>query len=344
MTQTFERPTLEDYLGPGATRFFGGGYRRIREHVQDLALDVRADGSGTVAAAARVRFPADWSVKNRGEIPPHLSTIDALVIAARLAEFYVSAAYGLDAAQRRRMWLRRVDVRAGTDPTEEGFEGLPAVAAAQPAAPTDDAGPGAPGYVTVLRCRIARMSVRCEVVHDAGVPVPQSRTLSTAEELLGPLAARPYGDGYRHRTNAVRELAVDLAALAVEGRVSTDLEPGTAAPGNGLEGLYQPTMTYVDLFVVGLQFGQILLYGLDGVSRADSQTLWMRRTTFTSRRPRRRGPEPVPVRTKLVEPMQVADDQGLWRTADIVTETPGASMRCLVSHLLPPGTRVDGRS
>jgi len=326
--------SVDDFLGPSASRFFGSGYRRIGEHIGGLSLVTGPDGHGSVKGTARVVFPADWSVKRQGGVRPHLSTIDALVFAARLAELYLTAAYGLGPEERSRMWLRRVDIRAGSAPTETELDNL-AVSAALKS--TDDAphSPRGRARVSVLNCRVAQMAVRCEVEHAAGIAVPATLALDSPDDLLGPASQRPYGDGFRNQRNHITDVAVSADSLAADARLAVGQADSAAVAEYGLEGAYQPSMTLVEAFVVALQLGQVLLYRLDAVPRAESQTLWMRRTTLEADSPHRDAAQPAPVRAELVDPMLVESADGVWRSADIVSDCLGVRTRCLVSHRLP---------
>lgn len=332
METTFVRGSADDYLGPASSRFFGSGYRRIGEVIRDVTMDVGDGGHGSVQGTAQVVFPGDWSVKRRGGIPPHLSTIDAVVFTAQLAELYLTAAYGLCREDRRRSRLRRVDIRAGSAPAEEGLDRLPVSAALR----STLAAPESPlGHVSQLACRIGQMSVRCEVEHPIRHPAAATAlALSTPDELLGPSSQRPYGDGFRNRRHALTDVAVSDDALAVTAQLAVAPSDPDVPATEGFEGAYQPSVTLVDAFVVALQLGQILLYQLDGVERADSQTLWMRRTTLEASAPRRASGLAAPVRAELADPELVDAKDGVWRSADIVASCHGVTTRCFVSHRL----------
>src|SRR5882724_4188968 len=109
--------SIDDYLGPGETRFFARGYQRVGYETGDLVVD---PGQARVSATATLRYPADWSRKAVGtDLVPHLSTVDSLVLGVQLAEAYLAHALGLDAGARRSARLRRVRLQAGTTPQED---------------------------------------------------------------------------------------------------------------------------------------------------------------------------------------------------------------------------------
>jgi hypothetical protein len=90
----------------------------------------------------------------------------------------------------------------------------------------------------------------------------------------------------------------------------------------------------IDCFVTALQLGQVLLYELDGVSRAESSTLWMRKTVLelVTAKP---VTGPIPAHVVLEDSTLLNSRTGIWRSADIVTEFHGIRLRCSVAHQIP---------
>jgi hypothetical protein len=179
--------SIDDCLGPGATRFFGSGYRRVRYRLDDT---VNRDGG--VRGEAGVIYPADWSRKaGKGDLRPHLSTIDALILGAELADALVAGP----------RWLRRVDIKAGTAPYEAGLDRFPVTASRRPT----EGAPGRP--VSTVDCRIGNMDVRCEIEHGRG-PVRAERPL--------------YGHDYRDQRQAIEAVAVDVERLRADALVGLE--------------------------------------------------------------------------------------------------------------------------
>jgi hypothetical protein len=289
--------SVDQYLGPGATRFFGAGHRGVEYELSGLVTDA----AGTTRGRARISYPAGWSAKATGPLRPHLSTIDALILGADLAEGALRRAGG-DAWTG---WLRRVDIRAGAAPYEEGLDRVPVEASV---VSTDAAGEGPP--VSAVECRIANMVVRCEVEHglDGRTDLPL------------------YG-GYRGRRQLIEDVTVDLERERADAAVTI--------LASGEQGA--PVVTLVDSFVVALQMGQVLLYALDGVERADSNTLWMRNTTITCRRPHPPIEQRLAVTTSLKGSRLLKGRGATWRTATVEGEVNGVRARCSVAHELPAG-------
>ncbi len=329
MTDPIAHASIDDYLGPGATRFFGEGYRRIAERLTDMSWDLERR---TLRATAGVVFPFDWSVKQTtNPIAPHLSTIDAVVFAAQLADAGLTASLGLTAQQRRTMWLRRVDIRAGSTPDEQGLEAFPVDA--KFSAPVDEPD-SALGQVSTVVCHVGHMTVRCVVEHGRSDNDPMP-TGPLPEGLLGAAERRPYGTGYQTHRQSITAMAVEVTGAVPRASATVVTSAEGSSGDEGMEGAYQPATSMVDAFVVALQMGQVLLYELDGLTRAASSTLWMRRTVLEVNAPQRPLGQHELVGAILDDAMVVESRGSTWRSADIVAESGGVRVRCSVTHKIP---------
>jgi len=310
----------DDHLGVSATRFFGSGYRRVAYQVPAAPVE-----SGGVAVTAGVTYPADWSHKSgHAQLRPHLSTVDALILAARVSETAVVHSRGLSPRQHRSAWLRRVEIKAPTTPYEAGLDAFPLSAQLRAGGAASEA---------VVDCLVATMRVQCTVAHD----LPDGRP--AARGLLGAEHPGQFGVGYRHRTQSIADVALDRINLTASAVV--DLAGATA--DGGLEADYQPAASMVDSFVVSLQLGQLLLYLLDGLDRGRSNTLWMRRTVIDRPRPTA-ARAPFTVSVRLADQRLVRSRGEAWRTAMIVGDVDGVQTRCAVAHQLPATASAAGRA
>ncbi|TCO62294.1 AvrD family protein [Actinocrispum wychmicini] len=318
--------SIDDYLGAAETRFFGHGYQRVRYDVDDVAVTVEYGGQRTIQATAAIRYPEGWSTKSGGELRPHLSTIDGVLLGARLGEFFLAAGLGLDAGQRADAWLRRVVLRAGSQPQED-LSDL-ALRATWRAASTEPVLPGA--TVSIVDARVGAMKVRCEIEHRSASPLPGETRFDLSEELLGSDERRCYGTAFIARGQGMREIVVSKKDMRASAKVDQS-GPGVAM--TGMEAAYQPSLSMIDCFVSSLQLAQVLLYETDGLSRGESDTLWMRQTSIVASDPRR--PWPGDVDTRLTDPGLVEMGDSVWRTARILGACAGMSLDCDVAHRLP---------
>jgi hypothetical protein len=337
--------SIDDYLGPGDTRFFASGFRRAEYDVTGIAVHGPGNpgpGSPGPGSTARIGigYPSNWSTKaERTDLRPHLSTIDLLVLSVQLAEMHLMRTHGLDAGQRRVSWLRKVSLRAGKVP-QENLRHMEA--SAVPAGPGPVPFPDADGmWVSAYDCAVGVMRARCEIVHPAGNPVPAATGPGEAgyrsvEEALGPAAGRYYGDGFKSRRQVITDVAVDMSQTTATADVRVaPATAGAATPAEGIEGGFQPSFTMVDAFVSSLQLGQVLLYELDSIPREQSNTLWMVRTVLESAGPLRLGPGPVPARMAIGRKQLLPLRGGMWRTVDFTGDCGGVALRSSFAHEVP---------
>ncbi len=316
------RHTVDDFLGPAEKRFFASGYRRVDYGFGEVGVDRTG-----IATTLRLGYPADWSKKAaaKGALPPHLSTVDGILLGAQLTELCLTATYRLTAAQRQLIWLQDIRIRAGSTP-DEMLDQVPATATL---AETVNY-PGGRSRSTV-DIRVGRMRIRCAAVHDTAVANPAHGRHRDPEAMLGPAASRYYATGFVRGGHRVDELSVDADGLRATASVTVHV----VNADQGIEGAYQPRATAVDAFVTGLQLGQVLLYELDSMRRGASNTLWMRNTHMTLTEPGDDLIERVPLTTAIENPKLIEMSGGVWRTADIVAELGGTRFTCAVTHQLP---------
>ncbi|MEU0602423.1 AvrD family protein [Streptomyces sp. NPDC006393] len=327
--------SVDDYLGPGEKRFFGSGYRRVTYRYGTVEMTRGGEDRAELAGRLDVRYPADWSTKaRRGDLRPHLSTVDGLIVAVHLSEAVLTHALGLTPESRRTSRVLEVRIKAGTTPDEELTE-LPVRTRLLGSTPAED---GDGEVVSRLETLVGAMRVRTRLRHPGdghGTAGPAEGTYASPEGLLGPADRQYYGTGFATRTQSVRKVAVQVAEARADAVVDVAQEPGSVLSTDGTEGIYQPFVGLVDTFVTSLQLGQILLYETDRVSRGASNTLWMRTTVLSA------GVEPDPIRyeaplsVRLENSALLQRDGETWRAADIVGTLAGNTVRCSVAHRLP---------
>ncbi|MPY57612.1 AvrD family protein [Streptomyces spongiae] len=324
--------SLDSCLGPGNARFFGSGYKRVVQELRDISTDGSAEPGALITARGTLTYPQDWSRKSgAGELRPHLSSIDALVLAATLAEVHVSRAFGLTATEQRRTWLRHADVRAGSSPHEDlaDFPVRGRLLGGDSPASEESA------LTSTFDCRIGGLRVRCTLAHERGSGTEGPATYADASQALGPARARHYGEGYKNRHQHADQVHVDLDRQRVLGRQHV-VATQTGLETLGAEAAFGPSVSLVDALVGVAQLAQVLLYAQDGLSRGSSNTLWMRRFVISTRTPVR------PLGRRFTSTVRTAGTRLLsmggeaWRTADLaVDDFSGIGGRCSLAHRLP---------
>ncbi|MEV6799877.1 AvrD family protein [Micromonospora rifamycinica] len=320
--------TIDDALGPAAGRFFGTGYQRVRYTLSDARFSL-SDGTLTGQAALTLTYPVDWSRKDGQGRVPHLSTIDALVVAARTTEQALVAS-GVPTNALPAAFVRSVRIRAGSRPVEQLGRLNIRCTSRGTARPVEEAGRS--GVVrSVFEIVIGTMRTDVEVEH------PTAQTGCHRTPSYEPPANGLYVGGFAERRLSIEDIRADLDALAVAGdvRLSATRPPSRA----GIEGGYAPAVTIFDAFVTTLQLGQVLLYAHDRVSRDASNNLWMRQTRIVRNRPAAQGHAPVRASTRLTNVDLLGKGGHHWRTADVVGELAGIQVSCSVTHQLPDSNR-----
>jgi len=249
------------------------------------------------------------------------------VLGAQFAELYLAHAYALDGTARAQAWLRRVTLTAGTAPQEE-LTTMPAAVTLRETVPAPD-----DRFVSTFDCRVGALRARYEIVHPLARLINDSGQYATPDELLGPAAARYFGAGFTSGSQSVRDVTVDMADLTAAA--TAWIVPATGGVFAGLEGAYQPSVSVLDCFVVNLQLAQILMYELDSISRADSNTLWMLRTVLEAGRPDRSCHAPLAAYIEMTGKHLLSLRGGRWRNAEFTAWLGGLQMRCSFAHELP---------
>lgn len=332
MTLSTTRGTIEQVLGPGATRYFGRGFQRVTHHLTDVAI--RCDRiTGTMSATARVDYPPDWSTKTTAPGGPHLSTVDALIIAGQLAEAYLTHGHRLDPPARARMWLRAFEQRSG------------AAAQSQLAAISVDGrrasmrlGPwGTNTVISGFEFRIGTLRLSCQVQHEVGTPIMTPATWPDVEQLVGPAAHRHYGRGFAQRRHDIRDVVIDTDGQHAQATVHVeDTQPGSP---HGLAASYEPALSLIDATVCTAQLAQVLAYHLEDVDRDATDTLWMRRFGMRRDTPAVPITDPITMFGRVVRRRRVdrmgkswrlfqmdGDIGGIQAVASLAFNVPGASV------------------
>jgi hypothetical protein len=308
--------SIDDLLGPAAGRFFGEGFKRVGQQIR--AIEVSGDG---VRGRATVTYPTDWSRKASGNPPPHLSTIDALVIAVQLAEIHLIHEHGV--AQRRAMWLRSFDMRAGISPLETLDE--LAVHARRV---------GGHGTSSTYLCAAGPIRLTCEIEH----PMPtRSRATAAfyavASDVLGHPERRYYGAGFKARGQRLHSLRVAEDAASVQAQIALLDPPHVLDEGFG--GAYQPSVSLLDCFVALAQLAQVLAYRIDDIERGHSHTLWMRRLALTADAPQQPMSQPFNGSVSLRRSRLLSLDGADWRSLDVAGGFLGIHGHASMAHRLP---------
>lgn len=316
--------TIEDYLGPAETRFFGAGYRRALYDYSPLTFDGRS-----VTGVLGVEYPTDWSRKKAGsDLRPHLSTVDTMLVGAQLADALLCLTRGLDDDARARSRITGLVLQAGTRP-EEDLDSISLSASVKRSVP----GPQDDETTTTVVASVGAMRVRCQVVHPSGTETEVPPTTCTLESVVGAGSSRFWGDGYRRRQQHLTGVTADVGALTALAVLDVTGRDGSTP--HGIEAEENAFPGLVDVFVSSLQLAQVLLYEMDGVSRSESATLWMQQTTLVRDETTPDRSEPVPIGVHVTDAELLQVHGATWRNIQFTARAAGITQRSTFAHRLP---------
>ena len=88
--------SVSELLGDADQRYFSAGYRAVRQDLRGIRLYTDDHGAIRVGASLALSYPQSWSQKaGQEDRRPHLSTLDALLVASQLTEVILLEALSL---------------------------------------------------------------------------------------------------------------------------------------------------------------------------------------------------------------------------------------------------------
>lgn len=320
---------VERSLGPRSRRYLGGGYKRVRHEVTSVAPGPAPDSLG---ATATVVYPEDWSQKSQGaRADTHLSTVDNLLLSARLMELLLRRGLRLSEEDLRQSRVVAVAMSLGGSPTTH-LSGLPCQARHL----GTRRHPAARGVeISTAEIRLAKVRTVLQVEHPASTagglrlaiePAHAPGILAEVNDCAGKL----YGDGYIGRDVELTDVLVDkrcnslTCIMRLRFLASAD-RPGEAPfPSRGLGAAHAEAVDVLDLMVSGAQLSQILIYGARGLDRNQTSNLWMREFKARCAEPLTGMGALLPLAVAVES--QVVDVNGTRYAVDDVTlQIPGAA-------------------
>lgn len=239
---------FQSFLGPASERYLALGYGKVTRTLSAIQPVDNGGCMSKVEAVASVVYPVDWSSKRGKEhLSPHLSSLDAIILAQELL--------GEHAAQ---LGVGRAPVGAVVSASVRAVPSARGHSMASiPVQCTTDRSPG--GLTCV--CRIGSLEVKlvADQAANSWPTAPSSAPMHWQSNVLE-----------RSPTHVTSHHVPPVALRSTASRTESTV------------------LRFVDFLSLTAQAAQILIYTRDGVRREDTDTLWMRRATFTM-------PQPLPV-------------------------------------------------
>lgn len=250
---------LEDALGPSERRYFSAGYKEVRHLVFPSSRD--STGDGVAAWSGRVVYPPKWSLNDDGTSrSPHLSSVDAIVLPLLALE---QQHQGLQmATQLQKHWVRRLELRGGSQPWTD-LAHVPLTFAALPEVALQES------------CDIQAVVGNIRVTLGlANGTIPElnrktARCKMSRESLYGggfwPAASRDVIKSFDEGTHSLRS-----AHELTYGDIARERP-------SGLESAFWPAPSAIEYLVTMGQLTQALIHRSFRTTRTELGNLWMRR-------------------------------------------------------------------
>lgn len=311
--------SVDDFLGARENRYFGDGFRRgkIRFLAAGMAADGRIEGTGVV------EYPGTWSVKAAGAQRLHLSTLDAYLLGVEAAAELLrgESSNGVERLVVPQAWVRRCVIKAGNAPIEDSLNNVP---------------------VSAVR---VNATSEIGVVHSISVTVGNmlvSLAIESSNASSSPDHIQDGNGSFSSYATDLRDVRVGSEFDQISATAKVSRRDYGVGEAGGLESAYGGSLTFAEAFADMLQLGQIGLYLMDGITREDSKTLWMRSTRFETRSPIRPRRDEV-VSTSIRSPRIVHKDGARWRVATLSSDRGPMTLTCSVAHELPSDEVGGGR-
>lgn len=338
---------IDEVLGPKEDRFFGKGFGKIIHSINDIdiksdfldeyiivnGMKVKVDSNikGCVQAKGTLAYPNDWSQKSEDvELKPHLSTIDALILSAQLNEMYLIHRYGLDDTERRKVWIRRCTITAGDSPQEDlgNFDIYTFHIESK------ELSESLCSKISIFESHIGALTVRSEIEHPSKNICTENIHFNRSIDILGDPSKRYYGNAYKSSDHTINKVKINTKAEIVESLINIKETNNKDLPSDGIEAVYRPSISMVDCIILSGQIAQAFLYSLDDISRAESNTLWMRKVTIESTTPYQSCGSFISS-TRVLKSRLLNVKGKYWRTANMAGEFRGIKINYSVAHELP---------
>ncbi len=337
---------IDEILGPKEERFFGKGFGKVIHNISDIDIrnelvgeyitvngtQVKVDSNtkGCVQAKGTLAYPKDWSQKSESsELKPHLSSIDALIISAQLNEIYLINSYDFDDTERKQIWLRRCTISAGNSPQES----LNSFDICTLHLGTKESQEYLCSNISVFESQIGALKVRSEIVHPSKNILCRNTHFNRSIDVLGDPNKRYYGNGYKNSEHSIKNVKINIKEETVESLININ-QANKGLPSDGIEAVYRPSISMVDSIIICGQISQAFLYILDNVSRAQSNTLWLRTVTIESTTPYQPC-DTFLASIRMVKSRLLNVKGEYWRTANMTGSFRGITINYSIAHELP---------
>lgn len=306
--------SIDSILGNSQQRYFGAGYKQVKHHISRWHIDTAQQ---RFSAMVSIDYPPAWSTKNHAkELQPHLSTIDAFVIAVRVCDAFISACYLLEGGGNQQVWLRAMTIKAGRESTLD----LQHIDLQGELVRCNSSEISLNGYISEFSLHLGGFNIVLELDHSAlchNFTAPQI-SLEDMQNILSAENNSIFGSQYTHIVHHI--MLEEPHAEGVDAELRMEKSPAYH-PSSGLAAAYAGCINPLDLLICGAQISQVLIYKIDNLQRGMTQNLWMRSVRMYCPQPLSKAGF-LPVKINVRKTRLLEKEGGCWRTADMRMTSP----------------------
>lgn len=321
--------SVSELLGDADQRYFSAGYRAVRQDLRGIRLYTDDHGAIRVGASLALSYPQSWSQKaGQEDRRPHLSTLDALLVASQLTEVILLEALSLPRELRQWVWIRRAVIRAGAKAVEE----LDDVEVRGQLISGDAELSPLFRHTRLVKTRfsIGALRVELDLIVPEARPCDTARAYSSIDDALGQRAQRYYGDGFK-----ADDISIGDGWLLDEKAIHVPIERRNESKYIDLGSSYVGAPTFVNCILGQAQISQLMLYSLDHMDRSISDNLWMRHVEMISSVPHGGTQDGFHASAHIDKTRLLPMAGRTWRITDFPGKFGPITARYNLAHALP---------
>lgn len=299
--------TIDHALGSPKGRYFGHGHRGAVYSFTPIAVVPRR-----VTGICAVQQEGTWSAKESGTVSRHLSTIDAVSLAA----LALDAVLELEPVAVESLFVTSASIRAGSAATED-LDAVPL-----------ELGVAWNVETRALDCT-ATVGTMKLVLTVKVVPSP-----SPAGSPPG--AASFFAQHLQSRIQHISDIEIGCDDGRMQARLGALTASDAAPPSySGLQSAHHELFSISEAIVCLAQLAQAMAYEFDQISRDESAVFWLRRLSVSLPEPRLRVGQLTDVEVRVAKTNELQVAGRAWRTLRLAAESRSLSAVADVAHVLP---------
>ncbi|WP_242855855.1 AvrD family protein [Ruminiclostridium josui] len=260
--------TIDELLGDKDKRYFSSGFKNVKHLFNDISISLFRN---ELTAKCSAIYPENWSIKENGTVlKPHVSTLDILVFAFCLNTLFVSHIYQLNNTQIDDMWIKKVTIKAGSNP-EYNLEEIDIHTNFLGTSKTDDV-----RYNSVFSNEIAGFNVVIEIEHFINSITTEDIYYSSMNCAGSTIAGYCRQLVDKNKIYDLSNIYIDKNSQSLYSNVN--IRKTEAISDNNIYSI-------IDLFACASQQMQALIYRIDNIERKCSNNLWMRKVNIEYKKP-----------------------------------------------------------